>query len=97
MTFIQRIESLSSRFFSERTYELIVEPALADLQHDAGADDGRYSMGGRLSVGASPRADRIGSSSVPGRVQCLVESCAGSRAHRGPQPPASATEFVIGA
>jgi len=35
MTFIQRIDSLSSRFLSERSYELIVGPAIADLQHDA--------------------------------------------------------------
>ena len=37
MTFIERIESLSTRFLSERTYELIVAPAIADLQHDSGA------------------------------------------------------------
>ena len=34
MTFIGRIESLSSRFLTERSYELIVAPAIADLQHD---------------------------------------------------------------
>jgi hypothetical protein len=34
MTFFERVESLSSRFLSERSYELIVAPAIADLQHD---------------------------------------------------------------
>ncbi len=37
MTFIDRIESISTRFLSERTHELIVAPAIADLQHDADA------------------------------------------------------------
>lgn len=37
MTFIDRIESLSARFFSERTHELIVAPAIADLQHGSTA------------------------------------------------------------
>ena len=37
MTFIDRIESLSARFLSERTHELIVAPAIADLQHDSAA------------------------------------------------------------
>ena len=49
MTFIQRIDSLSSRFLTERSYELIVGPAIADLQHDT--DSGpAYSRRGRLSV-----------------------------------------------
>ena len=34
MNLIERIESLSSRFLSERSHELIVAPAIADLQHD---------------------------------------------------------------
>ena len=50
MTFIERIEALSSRFLRERTYELIVAPAIADLQYDTGAGNNRYSFGGRLSV-----------------------------------------------
>ena len=50
MTFIDRIESWSSRFLSERTYELIVAPAIADLQYDRGAGSGRYSLSGYLSV-----------------------------------------------
>ena len=37
MTFIDRIESLSTRFLSERTHELMVAPAIADLQHDSTA------------------------------------------------------------
>ena len=49
MTFIERIDSLSSRFLTERSYELIVGPAIADLQHDT--DSGpAYSLRGRLSV-----------------------------------------------
>jgi hypothetical protein len=48
MTLIDRIESLSARFLSERTHELIVVPAIADVQHDAsGASD---AARGRLSV-----------------------------------------------
>jgi hypothetical protein len=35
MTFIGRIESVSSRFLTERSYELIVAPAIADVEHDA--------------------------------------------------------------
>ena len=36
MTFIDRIESLSTRFLSDRTHELIVAPAIADVQYDSG-------------------------------------------------------------
>ena len=49
MTFIQRIDSLSSRFLTERSYELIVGPAIADLQHDASAGP-THSVRGQLSV-----------------------------------------------
>ena len=49
MTFIQRIDSLSSRFLTERSYELIVGPAIADLQHDANAGP-THSVRGQLSV-----------------------------------------------
>ena len=49
MTFIQRIDSLSSRFLTERSYELIVGPAIADLQHDANSG-ATHSVRGRLSV-----------------------------------------------
>ena len=48
MTFTDRIESLSTRFLSDRTHELIVAPALADLQYDAG--EGAPSARGRFSV-----------------------------------------------
>jgi hypothetical protein len=48
MTFIDRIESLSTRFLSDRTHELIVAPALADLQHDSG--DSTPSARGCFSV-----------------------------------------------
>ena len=49
MTFIQRIDSLSSRFLTERSYELIVGPAIADLQHDGGSAPA-HSVRGQLSV-----------------------------------------------
>ena len=49
MTFIERIDSLSSRFLSERSYELIVGPAIADLQHDANSGP-THSVRGQLSV-----------------------------------------------
>ena len=49
MTFIQRIDSLSSRFLTERSYELIVGPAIADLQHDASSETSQ-SVRGQLSV-----------------------------------------------
>ena len=50
MTFIERMESLSCRFLSDRSYELIVAPALADLQHDATSEPDRSLAQGRLSV-----------------------------------------------
>jgi hypothetical protein len=49
MSFIQRIDSLSSRFLTERSYELIVGPAIADLQHDERSGLA-HSARGRLSV-----------------------------------------------
>ena len=49
MTFIQRIDSLSSRFLTERSYELIVGPAIADLQHDVNSAP-TQSVRGQLSV-----------------------------------------------
>jgi len=39
MTFIDRIESLSTRFLSDRTHQLIVAPAIADVQYDSGERD----------------------------------------------------------
>lgn len=49
MTFIERIDSLSSRFLTERSYELIVGPAIADLQHDTDSTL-EHSLRGHLSV-----------------------------------------------
>ena len=49
MTFIERIESLSSRFLSERSHELIVAPAIADLQHDDAGTTLSHAQG-RASV-----------------------------------------------
>jgi hypothetical protein len=38
MTFVARVDSLAARFLSDRAYELIVAPALADVEYDpAGA------------------------------------------------------------
>jgi hypothetical protein len=39
MSFIGRIESLSARFLTDRSHDLIVAPAIADLQHDADSGD----------------------------------------------------------
>ena len=50
MTFIGRIESLSSRFLTERSHELIVAPAIADLQHDASSRTALPLVQGRVSV-----------------------------------------------
>lgn len=50
MTLIERIDALSSRFLSERSYELIVGPAIADLQHDAGDGQSPRSIRGSLPV-----------------------------------------------
>ena len=50
MTFIGRIESLSARFLTERSYELIVAPAIADLQHDAGCGKPASGARARASV-----------------------------------------------
>ena len=50
MTFIERIDALSSRFLSERSYDLIVGPAIADLQHDAGDGQSPRSMRGSFPV-----------------------------------------------
>jgi hypothetical protein len=50
MTLIDRIDALSSRFLSDRSYELIVGPAIADLQHDAGDGPPPRSIRASLSV-----------------------------------------------
>lgn len=50
MTFLERIESLSDRFLSDRSYELIVAPAMADLQHDATSERRLPLAQGQLSV-----------------------------------------------
>jgi hypothetical protein len=50
MTLVERIDALSSRFLSERSYELIVGPAIADLQHDADEAQTPRSMRGSFSV-----------------------------------------------
>jgi hypothetical protein len=50
MTFIAWIEDLSSRFLTERSHELIVAPAIADLQHDAASDTAPASVRGCTSV-----------------------------------------------
>jgi len=50
MTIIDRIDALSSRFLSDRSYELIVGPAIADLQHDAGDGPPPRSIRASLSV-----------------------------------------------
>ena len=56
MTFIDRIESLSMRFLSDRTHELIVAPAIADVQYDSGGQNAgvraRLSLLGALAGAA---------------------------------------------
>jgi hypothetical protein len=37
VTFVETITALSDRFLSERAFQLIVAPALADFEYDAGA------------------------------------------------------------
>ena len=49
MTVIGWIEDLSSRFLTQRSHELIVAPAIADLQHDA-PDTAPASVRGCASV-----------------------------------------------
>ena len=48
--FIARIESLSSRFLTERSHELIVAPAIADMQHDANSGNPVSAARARASV-----------------------------------------------
>ena len=50
MTFIARIEALSSRFLSDRAHQLIVAPAIADVEHDASRDHRLSLAQGHLSV-----------------------------------------------
>ena len=50
MTFIARIEALSSRFLTERSHELIVAPAIADVQHDANTGNQLSAARARASV-----------------------------------------------
>jgi hypothetical protein len=50
MTFIAWIEDLSSRFLTERSHELIVSPAIADLQHDASSATASPSVRGCAAV-----------------------------------------------
>ena len=37
MTFIERVDAVAARFLSSRAYELIVAPAIADVQYDGDA------------------------------------------------------------
>ena len=50
MTFIAWIEDLSSRFLTERSHELIVAPAIADVQHDEPSHPARPTVRGCTSV-----------------------------------------------
>ncbi len=40
MTFVDAVMAVSDRFLREQTFELIVAPAIADLQYDAATADG---------------------------------------------------------
>jgi hypothetical protein len=50
MTVIALIEALSSRFLSERSHELIVAPAIADVEHDSTSDHQLSFAQGQLSI-----------------------------------------------
>ena len=50
MTFIERIESLSSRFLTERSHELIVAPAIADLSTTPAPEPHCRSHGSRVGA-----------------------------------------------
>jgi hypothetical protein len=49
VTFVDAITAISQRFLTEHSYELIVEPALADLEYDTGSEPGRR-LASQLSV-----------------------------------------------
>jgi hypothetical protein len=49
MTFVDAITVLSDRFLRERTFELIVAPAIADLQYN-GDEAATHRLGNRLLV-----------------------------------------------
>ena len=50
VTFVETMTALSDRFLSERAFQLIVAPALADFQYDGGAPDGRRVTRQHLAV-----------------------------------------------
>ena len=51
MTFVDAFIALSDRFLCTRTFELVVAPAIADLQHDETTGGrGRFSLRNRAAV-----------------------------------------------
>ena len=50
MTLVDTITGLSDRFLRERTFDLIVAPAIADMQFDEAAGDRLRHARGRLAV-----------------------------------------------
>ena len=50
MTLVDTITSLSERFLRDRTFELIVAPAIADLQFDDSRGDGLRHVRSRVAV-----------------------------------------------
>lgn len=53
MTLVETITGLSDRFLRERTFDLIVAPAIADLQFDEAEGDRRRHVRNRLAVVAA--------------------------------------------
>jgi len=52
MTLVDTITALSERFLRERTFELVVAPAIADMQFDEGADGRRRARNGAAVLSA---------------------------------------------
>ena len=42
MTFVDTVMAVSDRFLREQTFELVVAPAIADLQYDQHTSGGRH-------------------------------------------------------
>jgi hypothetical protein len=50
MTFVDTIMALSDRFLREQTFELVVAPAIADLQYDQHTSGGRHQLRNSAAV-----------------------------------------------
>jgi hypothetical protein len=50
MTFVAAVSSFARRFLTDRTFELVIEPALADFQFDAAESGSAIRVRGMLAV-----------------------------------------------